>query len=118
MGEDYGQYETEQYDTGTVGSEHEMVMDGSKGDLDEYMSQLDPADKKSAWRCLMCGKDYQNKPNCRRHVDTQHFDAPPVNCDLCGKTLKNQNSFQNHMVIVHGHNKGSRKSNYNQDPLY
>jgi len=113
--EDYGQYE-DQYEGGVV--EQEMPMDSTKGDVEEYLIQVDPSDKKSAWRCLMCGKDYQNKPNCRRHIETQHFDAPSVKCDICGKTLKNQNSYQNHMVIVHGHNKGARKNNYSLDPLF
>ena len=88
------------------------------GDIEEFLIQADPNDKKSAWRCLICGKDYQNKPNCRRHIETQHFDAPSVKCDICGKTLKNQNSYQNHMVIVHGHNKGARKNNFSHDPLF
>ena len=66
----------------------------------------------------MCGKDFQNRPNCRRHIETQHFETPSVKCDVCGKTLKNQNSYQNHMVIVHGHNKGARKNNYSHDPLF
>ena len=88
------------------------------GEVEEYLVQVDPSDKKSAWKCLLCGKDYQNRPNCRRHIETQHFDAPSVKCDVCGKCLKNKNSYQNHMVIVHGHNKGARKNNYSQDPLY
>lgn len=78
---------------------------------------VDPHDKKSAWRCLLCGKDFQNRGNGRRHVETMHFETPSFECGICGNVLKNKNSFQNHMTIIHGHKKGARKGTYNPNLL-
>jgi len=100
--EDYGQYEGEGYDAQEGG-------DGNKGALDEHLAQIDPSDKRSSWSCLICGKDFLNKGNGRRHVETLHYETPSLECGQCGKILKNKNSFSNHMTLIHGHNKGTRK---------
>ena len=55
-----------------------------------------------SWRCLVCGKDFPNKGNGKRHVETMHFETPTYSCDICGNVLKNKNSYQNHLNIVHG----------------
>ena len=79
------------------------------GALDEHLAQIDPSDKRSSWSCLICGKDFLNKGNGRRHIETLHFETPSLECPQCGKILKNKNSFSNHMTLIHGHNKGIRK---------
>ena len=79
------------------------------GALDEHLAQIDPSDKRSSWSCLICGKDFLNKGNGRRHIETLHYETPSLECPQCGKILKNKNSFSNHMTLIHGHNKGTRK---------
>ena len=59
-------------------------------------------DGKTAWRCLACGKDFPIKSNGKRHVQTMHFEAPNYECEVCGKVLKNKNSYQNHISMTHG----------------
>ena len=82
--------------------------------IDDSFVQIDPMDKRSAWRCLICRKDFQNRGNVRRHVETMHFETPKFECQICFSVLKNKNSFQNHMTIIHGHKKGIRKGNFDQ----
>ena len=57
---------------------------------------------KIVWRCIGCGKDFPNKSNSRRHVETIHFEAPAYECEVCGKILKNKNVYQNHLNLSHG----------------
>jgi len=99
--EDYGQYEGEDgaYDTSMVG------MDGNKGEIDEKCEPVMTQDGGRAWRCLCCGKEFGAKSSCTRHIETLHYATPSLNCELCGKVLKNKNSHQNHMIMVHGHKK-------------
>ena len=80
------------------------------GAIDEHLVQIDPSDKKSSWSCMICGKDFLNKHNGRRHIETLHFETPCLECPQCGKILKNKNSFSNHMTLIHGHNKGTRRT--------
>jgi len=105
--DDYNQYSEGGYVGETGGNEWE----GNKGDISEIIVQVDPYNKKSPWNCLLCGKEFQCKGNGRRHVETMHYETPSLTCTICGNILKNKNSYQNHMTIVHGHNKGVRKQN-------
>ena len=59
-------------------------------------------DGRTAWRCLVCGKDFPHKSNGKRHVETMHYEAPSYECEVCGKVLKNKNTYQNHISITHG----------------
>jgi len=99
--EDYGQYEGEEgaYDTSMVG------MDGNKGEIDEKCEPVMTLEGGRGWRCLCCGKEFGTRSSCRRHVETLHYATPSQGCQLCGKILKNKNSHQNHMIMVHGHKK-------------
>ena len=50
--EDYGQYETEQYDTGAVGTDHDMVMDGTKGKYQFLESVIDRKLRQYEGECM------------------------------------------------------------------
>jgi 5-methylcytosine-specific restriction endonuclease McrA len=70
---------------------------------------LEPTDqRRSPWRCRLCLKEFTSKGNARRHVETMHCETPSLTCALCHKVLKNKNSHSNHMIIIHGLNRGSR----------
>lgn len=62
----------------------------------------------SVWRCLACGKDFPSRGNGKRHVETLHLEAPQFTCHLCDRVLKNKNSYQNHLNLMHGIKKRSR----------
>ena len=59
-------------------------------------------DGKLVWKCVLCTKEFPHKCSGRRHIETVHFDAPTYKCDVCGKVLKNKNTYQNHLNITHG----------------
>ena len=50
--------------------------------------------------CDMCGKDCKTKAHLKEHILT-HSDKRTFLCKICGKYLKNRNSFGRHMVRVH-----------------
>jgi len=93
--EDYTQYGEEYNDS--VGMDTE-----NKGDIQDMLAEAVTEDGKTAWRCLVCGKDFLDKSNARRHIRTMHYEAPMFECEICGKVLKNKNSYQNHISITHG----------------
>ena len=79
-------------------------------DLEDNLAQVDPNDKKSPWKCNVCGKEFLSKFNCKRHIETTHYQTIALGCEVCGKVFKNKNSYQTHLVLIHGHNKGLRKN--------
>ena len=81
------------------------------GETQDMLAEAVSEDGKTAWRCLVCGKDFLNKSNGKRHVQTMHFEAPNYECEVCGKVLKNKNSYQNHISITHGIKKRSVNKN-------
>jgi len=106
--EEYDQYGAEGdapgYDGAMVGVNN-MGVEGNKGSVNELLQQITTEEGRSAWKCLICGKDFLTKGNVGRHIETMHYEAPTLECEVCGKVLKNKNSYQNHMYIVHGHKK-------------
>jgi len=106
--EDYGQYEEEQEYVGHLG-----VDNANKGSIQDMLVEAVTEDGRTAWRCLVCGKDFPHKHNGKRHVETMHYEAPSYECEVCGKVLKNKNSYQNHISITHG----IKKRAANKNPL-
>ena len=78
---------------------------GNKHDADETCLQVTSEEGTKVWRCLYCCKNFGTKSSCRRHVETLHYETPSLGCKVCGKTLKNKNSHQNHMIMFHGQKK-------------
>ena len=57
-------------------------------------------DHVNSFVCTLCGVEFKDKSNCRRHVRSVHmFDQ--VKCNLCGATLKNQRCLKGHLKTVH-----------------
>ena len=80
------------------------------GSINELLVPITTEEGKAAWKCLLCCKDFLTKGNGGRHIETMHYDAPSLECELCGKVLKNKNSYQNHMYIVHGQKKRGKQA--------
>jgi len=109
--EEYDQYGTEVvpgYDGAMVGVNN-LGVEGNKGTVNELLLQITTEEGRSAWKCLVCGKDFLTKGNVGRHIETMHYEAPTLECEVCCKVLKNKNSYQNHMYIVHGHKKRGKQ---------
>ena len=81
------------------------ALGGNKHDADETCLQVTSEEGTKVWRCLYCCKNFGTKSSCRRHVETLHYETPSLGCEVCGKTLKNKNSHQNHMNMFHGQKK-------------
>jgi len=95
-GYDYGGYE-EGYE-GMEDVEGAAMGDSNKGALD-YSEFLLPTSTGGA-ECLQCGLSFTLMFNARRHVKTVHMNSPQ-NCHLCGKWLKNERTYKNHIKSNH-----------------
>ena len=51
--------------------------------------------------CQECGKVFNDRSNCRRHVRAVHFAEIPEKCPICGNVLKNKNSLSCHIRMYH-----------------
>ena len=87
-----------------------MFIPGEMQDKD-MLAEAVGEDGNPAWRCLVCGKDFQNKGNGKRHVQTMHCEAPSYKCEICGNVLKNKNTYQNHISVTHGIKKRTGNKN-------
>ena len=72
------------------------------GNINDMLVETLQPDGKLVWKCVLCTKEFPHKCSGRRHIETVHFDAPTYKCDVCGKVLKNKNTYQNHLNITHG----------------
>ena len=81
------------------------------GDISTMLVEAVSKDGKSAWKCLVCGKEFPHKHNGKRHIETMHYEAPSYECEVCGKVLKNINTYQNHISITHGIKKRAGQTN-------
>jgi len=52
-------------------------------------------DDSTAWCCLVCGKSWIVKKNCRRHMET-HLVGVTLPCGRCGKSFGSKNSLRQH----------------------
>ena len=50
------------------------------GEIQDMLAEAVSEDGSTAWRCLVCGKDFQKKSNGKRHVETMHCEAPSYKC--------------------------------------
>ena len=53
------------------------------------------------WQCLDCHKEYRQKGDLSRHVESSHIDHPGCECSICGKILKTRDSLRNHYYQNH-----------------
>jgi len=103
-GYDYGEYAPESVDYEGAMVEHGDSGKDVFGDLMEKVldtTQFPPVEK---FQCRACGKQFNDRSNCRRHVKSAHFQEEQVSCSLCGKFYKNKRSAQTHYQYCLKHN--------------
>jgi len=79
--DDYGGYDGQGYAgqyVGEGGVEHQGVSN--------YVQK-----KESGFDCGMCGKEFSDQSNCRRHVKEKHFGADQERCPVCYKAISKRN---------------------------
>ena len=54
-----------------------------------------------AWSCTECGKKAKGKQQIRYHIEANHIEELPNNCDQCGKCCKTRNSLASHKSLQH-----------------
>ena len=51
--------------------------------------------------CLICGREFSDKSNIRRHIRLTHRENISVRCDYCNKWFKNSYSLKGHINYAH-----------------
>ena len=74
----------------------------TKQEVEEMIVETEDDCGRIVWKCVYCGRHFNSKGNCRRHVETIHLEAPAWECEICHKVLKNKNVYQNHLNLTHG----------------
>jgi len=77
-----------------------VAIDGQ--DESEIQSKIDEILTKTdgVITCTACGKSGTHPGNMKRHVQT-HIDGLSYTCNICNKSFRSKNSFQNHNGIYH-----------------
>ena len=65
-------------------------------DVRSHMTE-DLLDGKRYFICNFCGKTCPLKATIIRHIKTVHAESYQLKCDVCGRTYKNEPSFQDHL---------------------
>jgi len=93
---DYGEYnpETVEYEGGLM--EQGDSGKDAFGDLMEKNLDTSVFPPQEKFQCRACGKQFNDRSNCRRHVKSAHFEEEQVSCSLCGKFYKNKRSAKTH----------------------
>jgi len=71
----------------------------SEGCLFRHNKNIHEGIERKKIECPECGKSY-TKDNFNNHIDYAHT-INPVQCDTCGKEMKNKGALRNHMMKVH-----------------
>jgi len=107
-GEDYDEsYDGYYEDDGAEMGDGAEGNDGTKGynfmfgDEGQNLRQIELPDPKDG-RCVLCGKQFSNMQNARRHVREMHGgEKRSFDCQLCGMVFTRQRNFKEHMTRFH-----------------
>ena len=86
------------------------------GDAAALLAKVTSEEGRVVWRCQLCSKEFPYKSGGKRHVETMHCENTEYECEVCGRVLKNKNTYQNHISITHGIKR--RKTNQTVQPMY
>ena len=71
------------------------------GDEGQNLRQIELPDPKDG-KCVLCGKQFSNMQNARRHVREMHGgEKRSFDCHLCGMVFTRQRNFKEHMTRFH-----------------
>ena len=71
------------------------------GDEGQNLRQIELPDPKDG-KCVLCGKQFSNMQNARRHVREMHGgEKRSFDCQLCGMVFTRQRNFKEHMTRFH-----------------
>ena len=96
---------------GTEIDDHQLKADTSSSTLDQtgllnhddpdYIPEGDLDDTKFIYKCNVCGKEYNSKSNCHRHLKT-HTHAKVYKCNDCDRTYMHRYELKMHRRIHTG----------------
>jgi len=78
----------------TTTNEKEEIESDTMTDNDDLCVKVD-----GLWECKICGKTYVKRYHANRHALTHNTETHI--CNICGKTLKTEDSLQKHVSYVH-----------------
>jgi len=96
-GYDYGGYEGEEGYEGAMMDNSGAGGDQNKGPSDLILENVSGKE----FICQECGKIFNDRSNCRRHIKAVHLTEIPEKCPICGNVLKNKNSLSCHIRMYH-----------------
>ena len=73
--------------------------------LDSYISEMVTQSEDhlglKTFSCGICNTSSHKKQVIERHVEAQHVDTRPYECQMCGKLQKNRRGLQGHYRVYH-----------------
>ena len=79
-----------------------LLMATAAGDIGDLLTKVTTEEGRVVWRCELCSKEFPYKSGGKRHIETMHCENTEYECEVCGRILKNKNTYQNHISITHG----------------
>merc|ERR1711915_424720 len=67
---------------------------------DQCIYQVDSSGNKY-WFCGVCSKSINQKRDLMRHIECQHIETSPYQCDFCENNFKTKRALQRHTHTVH-----------------
>ena len=87
-----------EYLENSYGQNQELNNDQIQGpDVRRHMTEDILDDGKRYFVCNFCGKTCPLNATVIRHIKTVHSESYQLKCDVCGRTYKNEPSFQDHL---------------------
>ena len=83
-------------------AQNEMLIGTAAGDIGDLLTKVTTEEGRVVWRCELCSKEFPYKSGGKRHIETMHCENTEYECEVCGRILKNKNTYQNHISITHG----------------
>jgi hypothetical protein len=108
-------------DQHTVGLDETYADFAHNGDDGGAAGNKEPSDLiivgETKFSCQACGKSFNDKSNCRRHVKSIHIPEEKAICSICLKSFKNKNSLKCHIRASHRKDDACRSQSQNNNQI-